>query len=182
MTFSSANWTARATSCGPRRWAGWIHDQSLGIALDSVGNISLFGFFQGTADFDPSAGLVNLMSAGGDDLFVARFTNSGSLAWAKAMGGTDSERAIHLALDGSGSVLSTGYFNGTADFDPGVGVFNLTSAGGKDIFAKLNSAGNFVWARRMGGTGELTPCRDLRRPPTLRSWGVWRAIRLQQAP
>ncbi|MCL6499491.1 MAG: GNAT family N-acetyltransferase, partial [Firmicutes bacterium] len=45
----------------------------------------------------------------------------------------------------------TGYFEGTVDFDPGPGVFNLTSAGipgYSDIFVlKLDAAGNFLWAR-----------------------------------
>ena len=47
-----------------------------------------------------------------------------------------------------------GSFQGTADFDPGAGTFNLTSAGDYDIFiSKLDSSGNFVWAKSLGGTG-----------------------------
>src|SRR5690606_26678071 len=42
----------------------------------------------------------------------------------------------------------------TVDFDPGNGVFNLTSADFEDIFiSKLDANGNFVWAKRIGGTG-----------------------------
>src|SRR5438552_13354363 len=46
-------------------------------------------------------------------------------------------------------------FYDTADFDPGPGTYNLTSAGSSDIFiSKLDSAGNFTWAKRLGGRSE----------------------------
>ena len=48
---------------------------------------------------------------------------------------------------------SVGSFGGTVDFDPGAGTFNLTAAGRFNIFvSKLDSDGDFVWARAMGGT------------------------------
>ena len=72
--------------------------------------------------------------------------------WAKAMGGTmvDYDRAI--TVDASGNVYTAGLFRVTVDFDPGAGVYNLTSAGSCDIFvSKSDSSGNFLWAKRMGG-------------------------------
>ncbi len=51
----------------------------------------------------------------------------------------------------SQNIYTTGYFNATADFDPGAGVSNLTSAGSDDVFvSKLDASGNFVWAKNMG--------------------------------
>jgi len=73
--------------------------------------------------------------------------------WAKRWGGLEHEAGRQVAVDASGNVYTIGVFQATADFDPGAGVSNLTSAGQEDIFlTKLNSAGNFVWARRYGST------------------------------
>ena len=58
-----------------------------------------------------------------------------------------------MAVDGSGNVHTTGYFRGTVDFDPGANVSNLDSIGEAEIYvSKLDSAGDFVWARQIGGT------------------------------
>ncbi|MBL8062060.1 MAG: SBBP repeat-containing protein, partial [Anaerolineales bacterium] len=77
----------------------------------------------------------------------------GDFAWAKGLGGTAYDVGLAIAVDGSGNVYTTGLFNGTADFDPGAGTANLTSAGGYDIFvSKLDAIGYFVWAKGLGGT------------------------------
>jgi hypothetical protein len=59
-----------------------------------------------------------------------------------------------ITIDAAENVYITGYFKDTGDFDPGSGIFNLTSLGGEDIFiGELNASGNFVWAKQIGGTG-----------------------------
>ena len=51
-----------------------------------------------------------------------------------------------------GNVFVTGEYNGTIDIDPGPGTTMLTSNGGSDIFIqKLDSNGNFVWGKSIGG-------------------------------
>ncbi|MBI1317328.1 MAG: hypothetical protein GC168_00075 [Candidatus Hydrogenedens sp.] len=137
-----------------RHMGGTGAERGNGVVLDSAGNVYTTGYFNGTVDFDPGAGTVNLTSAGSNDIFVQKLDASGTLVWARAMGGTNSEASNAIALDGAGNVYTTGGFNGTADFDPGAGTFNLTSAGAGDIFVhKLDTGGNLVWTRRLGGTG-----------------------------
>ena len=131
---------------------GTDYDEPNSIAVDATGNVYTAGLFRGTADFDPNAGVANLTSAGGDDVFVSKLDASGNFVWAKAMGGTNSENATSIAIDVTGNVYTTGFFAGTTDFDPNTGVVNLTSAGSLDIFvSKLDASGNFVWAKAMGG-------------------------------
>ena len=123
------------------------------IAVDASGNVYTTGYFTGTADFDPGAGTYNLTSAGGRDIFVSKLDSSGNFVWAKRMGGASGDEGYSIAIDASGNVYTTGDFQGTTDFDPGAGTYNLTSAGGRDIFvSKLDASGNFVWAKDMGGT------------------------------
>ncbi|MBK5285337.1 MAG: T9SS type A sorting domain-containing protein [Bacteroidia bacterium] len=150
---------SKLDSSGNFVWAkamgGTSQDKGFSIAIDSAGSGDVYttGYFYGTADFDPdSSGIFNLISTGGENIFISKLDNSGSFIWAKATGGG---MGFSIAIDpaGSGNVHTTGYFAGTADFDPGVGIFNLTSAGGNDIFiSKLDASGNFVWAKALGGT------------------------------
>ena len=87
-------------------------------------------------------------------MFVSKLDSAGAFVWAKQLGGTDSDQANSVAVDSSGNVYTTGSFSGTADFDPGAGTTNLTSAGSSDVFvSKLDSTGAFVWAKQFGGTG-----------------------------
>jgi hypothetical protein len=127
-----------------------------GITLDAAGNIHLTGYYSATVDFDPGVGVFNYTSAGGYDFFVLKLNASGNFVWAKSVGGGGGGNNFDLSssidIDLSGNVYTTGYFYNTVDFDPGAGVFNLTAVGQKEIFIlKLNSSGNFVWAKSIGG-------------------------------
>jgi len=131
---------------------GPLNDWATSIALS--GNIYTTGYFYGTADFDPGAGTFNLTSSNdSSDIFISNLDASGNFVYAKSMGGTSSKcYSQSITIDASGNVYTTGYFSGTSDFDPGTGVFNLTTTGVNDIFiSKLDASGNFVWAKSMGG-------------------------------
>ncbi|HLG35711.1 MAG TPA: SBBP repeat-containing protein [Bacteroidia bacterium] len=147
---------SKLDSSGNFIWAiamgGTDADRGSSITIDASANVYTTGHFNGTADFDPGAGTFNLASAGLNDIFISKLDASGNFAGAKAMGGTSNDQGNSISIDTSGNVYSTGKFSGTVDFDPGAGTFNLTSAGGQDIFVnKLDASGNFVWAKAMGG-------------------------------
>jgi len=60
------------------------------------------------------------------------------------MGGSGDDYGSHIALDSTGKVYTTGFFIGTADFNPGTSTSNLVSMGGGDIFiSKLDGNGNY---------------------------------------
>lgn len=138
-----------------KRMGRTLSDFPSAIALDASGNVHTTGTFEGTnVDFDPGVGTAYLSSAGSKDIFVSKLDSSGDFVWAKKLGGTDFDYVNSIAVDASENVYTAGRFKSTADFDPGAGASNLTSAGDADIFvSKLDSSGDFVWAKRMGGTG-----------------------------
>ena len=119
-----------------KSFGGTSADYSIDIITDASGNVYTAGSFQGTIDFDPGAGVFNLTSNGGSDAFVQKMDALGNFLWAKFFGGTSDEEAYSIITDASGNVYTTGVFQGTVDFDPGVGTFNITSNGDFDGFVQ----------------------------------------------
>jgi hypothetical protein len=153
LTFGQTEW---AKSIG-----GTSLDQGSDVVMDNFGNLYTTGFFEGTVDFDPGAGAVNLSSVGSRDFFIAKYDNLGQLIWAKGIGGGSHEHARSIVLDASGNIFIAGDYNGLVDFDPGVGFSFKDVKGASDIFvAKYDSQGNFIWAKTFGGVG-IESCRDM---------------------
>lgn len=127
-----------------------------GVAVDGNGNVYVAGqFAEAGADFNPGGTGGVLISAGGNDAFIAKYAPSGAFLWAKSMGGTGSENGRGIAVDGNGNAYVIGQFAvAGADFNPGGPGGALTSAGSNDAFlVKYDSSGAFLWAKNMGGTG-----------------------------
>ena len=127
-------------------WAKEIAALPNDIALDGSDNVYTTG----------ASGNSRQLGSGGP-LNVTKLSGSGTLLWSKnfANGAQNAAgaAAFGVAVDGSGNVYITGYFTGTANFNPN-GTFNLTSAGDRDIFvSELDTNGNFLWAGAMGGSG-----------------------------
>ncbi|MDQ4120650.1 MAG: SBBP repeat-containing protein [Acidobacteriota bacterium] len=132
-----------------KRFGGTSSDGVLDVAVDVAGDVVITGDFIGNADF---GGLI-LQSAGGGDIFVAKYSGSnGSHLWSKRFGGTSTDSGQGISTDSNGNVFVTGFFNSsTIDFGGG----SLTNAGGNDGYlAKLSASnGNHLWSKRFGGTG-----------------------------
>jgi hypothetical protein len=157
---SAGGWDAfivKLDSAGNYVWAsrlgGTGDDYANAVALDPAGNVLVVGSFEGTVDFDPGAGTDDLTSAGGSDAYIAKFSASGGLVWAKRIGGSIDDSAAGVAVNPVSEIYTVGSFQGAVDFDPGAGTYDLTSAGSSDAFiSKLDASGNFVWAKQLGGT------------------------------
>jgi hypothetical protein len=151
----------KLNSLGAYSWVvgtGSINDDGgTSLALDATNNLLVAGNFGATTtvDFNTGAGTDELTSFGSSDDFVWKLDNSGTHIFVKQIGCNVNDLCNGMALDASGNIYLTGSFNGTTDFDPHpVNTFTLTSAGSNDIFiCKLNAAGDFQWAARMGTFG-----------------------------
>lgn len=134
---------------------GIIYSSS--IITDSEGNIYNTGHFYGTIDFDPGVGIFNLSSeGGGSDIYVYKLNALGIFQWAKSIGGPSEDFSSSIKVDLLGNVYIAGDFRKNVDFDPGPGILYLTSkAFSRDVFIlKLDSFGNFLWAKSFGGVDE----------------------------
>ena len=139
---------------------GLQFDKGNDVVCDPAGNIYITGSFQDIADFDPGSGIyaLNAGATQTNEAFVVKLDPSGNLVWARQLGGpSSSDEGKGIALDGSGNVITTGAFNNTGDFDPGNGSYNLTPAFYDIYISKLDNAGNFVFAKKMGGPGIEMP-------------------------
>ena len=147
-----------ATSSGPAAWAGPAGAKGRASAWASPWPPTAPSTprqLPGHADFGLGTGGGVLVCAGDTDVFVSKLDSAGNFVWARDMGGPNADYGSGIAVAADGSVYTTGGFMGTADF----GTYTLDRAGYHRIFvSKLDSAGNFVWAR---GVGE--PVRTL--PP-----------------
>ncbi|MEO8087134.1 MAG: SBBP repeat-containing protein [Bacteroidota bacterium] len=147
---------SKLDSSGNFLWAKQLSDNSTSIAVDVSGNVYTTGYFSFTDDFDPGIGTYNLSASSSNDVFISKLDSSGNFVWAKQIGGNSPAEGFSIAVDATGNVVSTGWFFGTVDFDPGIATYNLTSVGGYSIFvSKLDYSGNFLWANKMGGGGSL---------------------------
>jgi Secretion system C-terminal sorting domain/Beta-propeller repeat len=149
----------KLNSSGNFVWAKSIGGEKLDVSnsifIDSSNNVYTTGYFQDTADFDPdSIGINNLIAVGDKDIFICKLNALGDFEWARAMSGTHDAYGQSIFVDAYSNVYSTGVFDGTVDFDPGVSTFIKTSTGYFDAYIlKLDHFGNFKWVKTMGGTG-----------------------------
>ena len=130
-------------------------DEGKSIAVDVNGNVYTTGCFSGAVNFDTNGGMTWLSSMGNIDAFVQKLDPMGNLQWAKSIGGYSYDWGYDITVDASGASYVAGRFQGTVDFNPSSNaVHNLVGAGGFDGYVlKLDAAGNFKWARSMGGLG-----------------------------
>ncbi len=151
----------KLTANGDFIWAKQIGESSataeiFSVITDSFGNVYFDGGFRsGSLDFDPGPGTFILSSSTLTtyDAFICKLNPVGDFVWARSVGGSEQDIAAGLHLDKLGNIYVGGFFRTIVDFDPGPGVFNLTCNGLDDIFIlKLDAAGNFIWARSVGGT------------------------------
>ncbi len=148
-------WIASHAPSGAVRWTrqlGAPGDQNAyDVQCDDAGNIYIAGKFANTVDF----GGVSLTSAGGFDMFMAKWAPDGDLVWAKRFGGSADQGGNELAVQPDGSItvagMSGGSFEGNAWVGPGADgyVMRLTPAGALVRVTRFNGLGA-GWIRGIG--------------------------------
>jgi len=117
---------------------------NFGLAVDASDNCYVAGFFDDTNNFGGIT-LTN-QSAGGSDVYVAKYNSAGTLQWVQRAGGSagnfNTGRAI--GVDTNGNIYVTGGYGGAANF----GGITLPSTSGEEFYlAKYNNAGAIQWVQ-----------------------------------
>ncbi len=116
--------------------------------VDNSGNIYLAGTFDSNTDFDPSVSTYTLNTAGGYDVYVAKYNSSMALQWVGQIGNTNSESVKQLKLDAFGNPIIVGKFSGTVDFDiSSTSAYTLAAVATDEFLVRISSIGTFNWAR-----------------------------------
>ncbi|WP_170928594.1 SBBP repeat-containing protein [Deinococcus hopiensis] len=106
------------------------------IAIDSSENIYVAGDTEGT--------FPNNTSSGSSDVFLAKYTSSGSQLWVKQYGTNRSESASGIAIDSTGNIHTVGNTYGAFPGSTNPGLL-------EDIFiSKYDSNGSPVWIKQLG--------------------------------
>ena len=114
-------------------------DTASGVSGDTLGNVYLTGFTQGSL-----AG----PNAGGFDIFLARYDALGTLGWVRQLGSSGNDQPLSVSADGLGNAYISGWTNGS---------LGGPNAGSNDAFlAKYDAAGSLLWLRQYG-----TPSEDV---------------------
>ena len=153
-----SSYVTKLDSDGNFLWAKSIPSSSpKAINWDGHHSLYLTGSFY-EADFDPGPDTFSLTSLGNTDIFILKLDTAGQFAWAGQMGGPGPDVGVSLSTDTMGNVFFTGYFEQTADLNPGIGSNPFSSRGGKDIFiCKMSSQGDLMWVKSEGGPGYDEP-------------------------
>lgn len=83
--------------------------------------------------------------------------NAQNFQWAKALGGSQDEKAVSVTTDIYGNVYTLGMFQGNVDFDASASVAQLSSLNHFDLFiTKYDGNGNFVWVKQIMGNQNIS--------------------------
>lgn len=143
-------YVAKFASDGTHVWSrSYAGGSLLGpeIACDANGSVLAVGVLEGSVDFGGGV----LSSAGGADVYLAKFNSDGDHVWSKRFGDSSDQVPHAVAVNTAGNLCISGRFQGSVNF----GGSTLASAGLGDLFlVKFDAGGVHSWSRRFGDTSD----------------------------
>lgn len=143
-----------------RMLGGQNDDQGLAVAVDAEGNVYFAGDFQNQATYTTQSGTQTLTSYGGYDGFLQKLDSDGNLIWIKQIGSNSTDGIASVKMDEQGNICLTGRFRNTLSFESETETVSITAVGNQsvDVYVlKLDSEGNFIWVKRLGGESNDEP-------------------------
>lgn len=132
-----------------RSAGGTQYDIGRGIAVDELGNSYVIGFFNGSITLGQST----FTSAGGFDVFIASYSPTGEVRWAKHGGGSHDDFGERIVIDRSGNLYVTGQCTDTFRFDDSPATITSGTFATAPFVASFTTDGTLRWARSFEGNG-----------------------------
>lgn len=124
------------------------------LALDGAGHLFAYGNFQSYILTLGALPPVLNNGFGSDDAFVAQLDTAGTWRWGRAAGGNFIEYVGNMSLDDAGNAYIAGSFRSPSMNFGSLQITNESPNQIGDVYvAKLDGAGNWLWARKAGGSG-----------------------------
>lgn len=130
---------AKISSSGSMLWIRQLttplDNKALGVAVDSIGNSYITGYFYNAFDGSPPSALPHA--------FAAKFDSLGQQLWFQQFGTTGTDIPHAIAVDAQGNIFVAGDTTGS--------FAGFTNLGYYDVFlAKLDSTGVPTWIKQIG--------------------------------
>jgi len=125
------------------------------VVADAEGNIYVAGEYASDLGLEGSPLDPVLDGRGNSDIFIARYSPTGSLEWVRNLAGVGNEVPLDMAVDPAGSLYLVGdSYSEEIDMDPTLGLDlqeNLNPLYSQFMALKLNSDGSYAWGHYWGG-------------------------------
>lgn len=154
---SSSIFIVKLSSNGSFLWAksygNCAEDEAVSLTVDNHDDLIITGEFGLTIDFNSDTNIVNNLVAESKDAFILKLANNGDFKWVKRMGCTDWARGYSIAIDQNNNIFLCGAFRDSLNWNSNFPLLNLNSTNqSEDAFiAMLDSIGNIIWVRYVGG-------------------------------
>lgn len=153
--------------------------QASAVQVNACGDTYISGHYRGTVDFSLGSGTDTFTANNKTEAYTTKTDALGNHLWTATIPDTFESWTYRMFIDSEENVISSGYFWSAieddkaipTDFDPGPGVFNMTSNVAEFNFngnvfqstdengfiQKLDKDGNFLWAANLGTKTATSP-------------------------
>ena len=131
-------------------YGGAVYEHAKGLAIDNASNVYMTGTTESPGI--ATTGAYQTTYEGSSDVFVAKFSSTGTLVWSTYYGGPSINDGYRIAVDDAQNVFFAGYtYSATGIATPGA--YQTAIGSGESVYlAELNSSGNsLLWGTYYNG-------------------------------
>ncbi len=126
-----------------RTFMGGRQDYGVDLAITNDDGIVMVGYLQATVDFG------ELVATGTNATFVTKLDAGGEPLWTTTLESTEDVLPVGVEVDSQGNLLIAAQFTGRMETP----LAAAAEQEGDSIVLKLDSAGDYLWERVIGGSG-----------------------------